>query len=57
MTVGGVDIPPNSQSLVWNRMTETAECVCRGNHLGYYDRAGTKGDWLHIPRPVECARS
>jgi hypothetical protein len=35
MTVGGADNPPSSHSLIWNRMTETAECVCRGNHPGY----------------------
>jgi hypothetical protein len=26
---------PTSQSLVWNRMTETADCVLQGNHPGY----------------------
>ena len=25
----------NSHSLVWNRMTETTDCVCRGNHPGF----------------------
>ena len=43
MTVSGANHPSGSHSLVWNRMTETAECVCPGNHVGYYDRAGSPG--------------
>jgi hypothetical protein len=30
-----LDDRPTSQSLVWNRMTEIADCVRQGNHPGY----------------------
>jgi hypothetical protein len=30
-----LDDRPTSQSLVWNRMTETADCVRQGKHPGY----------------------
>ena len=35
MVRAALDDRPSSQSLVWNQMTETADCVRQGNHPGY----------------------
>jgi hypothetical protein len=35
MVRAALDDRSTSQSLVWNQMTETADCVRQGNHPGY----------------------